>query len=91
MLFGRGLLGVVVLGVLLRHELPGLFGRGAVMVWCRCLFGAGSVVLYYWNLKHTTVANATVLLGFSAGICCRIRYPDQGENCRDGLSCPGSP
>jgi drug/metabolite transporter (DMT)-like permease len=57
----RAIGGVSILGVLARQEIPKLFVPEAKYVWMRAFWGSISVYAYFWNIRHTSMAGATVL------------------------------
>jgi drug/metabolite transporter (DMT)-like permease len=65
MVFARGLAGLLILAVVCGSSLRTVLRADAWMVWARSFFGAASVLLFYANLRQTSVGNASVMVNLS--------------------------
>lgn len=61
----RGLIGVLVISLFVRHRLHTLIQKNAVSVWVRAVAGAISILCFSWNLQHTDVGTANILFNLS--------------------------
>jgi len=73
-LFIRAFYGMVILSLFCRSHLLRVFKFSACWLWARAFFGAASVYFYYWNIRHSSLAVATLLTDLSPifvmGISC---------------------
>ena len=64
-LFARSMVGVIIMGILVRDKIKQALTSYGIPIWLRSAFGAISVSCFYWNILHSSLTIANLLTDLS--------------------------